>query len=79
EEFQAGTSSDISCVRKVDDYTVVISVKDISPSMMYAGGGVPYLVMQKHIFKEIEVKDCESSEYSRTAKFVGMGTYKVKE
>ncbi|MBS7863788.1 oligopeptide ABC transporter substrate-binding protein, partial [Streptococcus suis] len=33
----------------------------------------------KHIFKDIAVKDWESSEYSRTAKVVGMGPYKVKE
>ncbi|NQN36993.1 oligopeptide ABC transporter substrate-binding protein [Streptococcus suis] len=79
EEFQAGTASEISGVKKVDDYTVVLSVKDMSPSMMYAGGGVPYLVMPKHIFKDIAVKDWESSEYSRTAKVVGMGPYKVKE
>lgn len=79
EEFQAGTADDITGVKKVDDYTVVLTVKEMYPSMMYAGGGVPYLVMPKHIFKDIAVKDWETSEYSRTAKVVGMGPYKVKE
>ncbi|HFI0256834.1 TPA: oligopeptide ABC transporter substrate-binding protein [Streptococcus suis] len=79
EEFQAGTASEISGVKKVDDYTVVLTVKEMYPSMMYAGGGVPYLVMPQHIFKDIAVKDWETSEYSRTAKVVGMGPYKVKE
>ncbi|HEL1640391.1 TPA: oligopeptide ABC transporter substrate-binding protein [Streptococcus suis] len=79
EEFQAGTADDITGVKKVDDYTVVLTVKEMYPSMMYAGGGVPYLVMPKHIFKNIAVKDWETSEYSRTAKVVGMGPYKVKE
>ncbi|HFI0644271.1 TPA: oligopeptide ABC transporter substrate-binding protein [Streptococcus suis] len=79
EELQAGTASEISGVKKVDDYTVVLTVKEMSPSMMYAGGGVPELVMPKHIFKDIAVKDWESSEYSRTAKVVGLGPYKVKE
>ncbi|HFU4025337.1 TPA: oligopeptide ABC transporter substrate-binding protein [Streptococcus suis] len=79
EEFQAGTADDITGVKKVDDYTVVLTVKEMHPSMMYAGGGVPYLVMPKHIFKDIAVKDWETSEYSRTAKVVGMGPYKVKE
>ncbi|HEM3716587.1 TPA: oligopeptide ABC transporter substrate-binding protein [Streptococcus suis] len=79
EELQAGTASEISGVKKVDDYTVVLTVKEMSPSMMYAGGGVPELVMPKHIFKDIAVKDWESSDYARTDKVVGMGPYKVKE
>lgn len=79
EELQAGTASTISGVKKVDDYTVVLTVKEMSPSMMYAGGGVPELVMPKHIFKDIAVKDWESSDYARTAKVVGLGPYKVKE
>lgn len=78
EEFQAGSASEIAGIKKVDDYTVVLTMKEMSPSMLYAGGGVPYVVMPKHIFKDIAVKDWESSEYARTAKVVGMGPYKVK-
>lgn len=79
EEFQAGSADSISGIKKVDDYTVELTVKVMSPSLMYAGGDVPSYVMPKHIYKDIPVKDWESSEYSRTAKTVGMGAWKVKE
>lgn len=79
DEFIAGTASNISGIEKVDDYTVVLTMKEMTPSMLYAGGAVPALVMPKHIYKDIAVKDWENSEYSRTAKTVGMGPYKVKE
>lgn len=35
--------------------------------------------MPKHIFKDIPIADWEGSEYSRTAKYVGMGPFKVKD
>lgn len=54
-------------------------MKEMTPSMMYAGGAVPAYVMPKHIFKDIPVKDWENSEYARTNKVVGMGPYKVKD
>ncbi|MGV3080140.1 oligopeptide ABC transporter substrate-binding protein [Streptococcus sp. 32226D021BW] len=79
EEFVAGTASDISGIKKVDDYTVELTVKEMSPSMMYAGGDVPAYVQPEHIYKDIPVADWEKSEYSRTAKLVGMGPWKIKE
>ncbi|MDG4477569.1 oligopeptide ABC transporter substrate-binding protein [Streptococcus parasuis] len=79
DEFVAGTASDISGLKKVDDYTVELTVKEMSPSMMYAGGDVPSYVQPEHIYKDIPVADWESSEYSRTAKLVGMGPWKIKE
>ncbi len=79
EEFVAGTASDISGLKKVDDYTVELTVKEMSPSMMYAGGDVPAYVQPEHIYKDIPVKDWSSSEYSRSAKIVGMGPWKIKE
>ncbi|WP_392362862.1 ABC transporter substrate-binding protein, partial [Streptococcus suis] len=51
----------------------------MSPSMMYAGGDVPAYVQPEHIYKDIPVADWEKSEYSRTAKLVGMGPWKIKE
>lgn len=78
-EFREGQAESISGVEKVDDYTVKLHVKEMSPSMMYAGGDVPAFVMPKHIFKDIPVADWETSEYARTNKFVGMGPFKVKE
>lgn len=79
DEFVAGTASDISGLKKVDDYTVELTVKEMSPSMMYAGGDVPSYVQPEHIYKDIPVAEWESSEYSRTAKLVGMGPWKIKE
>lgn len=79
DEFVAGTASDISGLKKVDDYTVELTVKEMSPSMMYAGGDVPSYVQPEHIYKDIPVEEWESSEYSRTAKLVGMGPWKIKE
>ncbi|MBY4972760.1 oligopeptide ABC transporter substrate-binding protein [Streptococcus suis] len=79
DEFVAGTASDISGLKKVDDYTVELTVKEMTPSMMYAGGDVPSYVQPEHIYKDIPVAEWESSEYSRTAKLVGMGPWKIKE
>ena len=79
KEFTEGTASSISGVKKIDDYTVELAMKEMTPSMMYAGGATPRYVMPKHIYKDIPIKDWQSSEYSRTAKVVGMGPYKVKE
>ncbi|MGQ7462793.1 oligopeptide ABC transporter substrate-binding protein [Streptococcus suis] len=79
EEYVEGTASDISGIKKVDDYTVELTVKEMSPSMMYAGGDVPAYVQPEHIYKDIPVADWEKSEYSRTAKLVGMGPWKIKE
>lgn len=79
KEFVAGTAADISGLKKIDDYTVELTVKEMSPSMMYAGGDVPAHIQPEHIYKDIPVADWEKSEYSRTAKLVGMGPWKIKE
>lgn len=79
QEFVDGKASDISGIKKVDDYTVELTVKEMSPSMMYAGGDVPAYIQPEHIYKDIPVADWEKSEYSRTAKLVGMGPWKIKE
>lgn len=79
EEYNAGTATSISGLEKVDDYTVKIKVKEMTPSMQFAGGDLPAYVVPKHIFKDTPVKDWESSEYARTAKIVGLGPFKIKE
>lgn len=79
QEFVDGKASDISGIKKIDDYTVELTVKKMSPSMMYAGGDVPAYIQPEHIYKDIPVADWEKSEYSRTAKLVGMGPWKIKE
>ncbi|MTB65189.1 oligopeptide ABC transporter substrate-binding protein [Streptococcus sp. zg-86] len=79
EEFVDGKADKISGIEKVDDYTAVLTVKEMNPSMQYAGGTVPHFVMPKHIYKDIAVKDWATSEYSRTAKTVGLGKFKIKD
>lgn len=79
DEFVAGTAKTISGIKKVDDYTVELTMKEMNPSMMYAGGAVPSNVMPKHIYQDIPVKDWQNSDYSRTAKTVGMGPFKIKD
>lgn len=79
DEFIAGTATSVSGIKKVDDYTVELTMKEMNPSMMYAGGSVPAYVMPKHIYKDIAVKDWQNSEYSRTAKTVGLGPFKIKD
>lgn len=79
DEFHAGTADSISGIVKKDDYSLEMSFKEMTPSLMYAGGAIPHYIMPKHIFKDIAVKDWETSEYARTAKVVGMGPFKVKD
>ncbi len=80
DKFVAGTADSISGIEKVDDYTVILHVKEMTPSMQYAGGDIPAYVTPKHIFKDIPVADWEKSEYARaTTKFVGLGAFKIKE
>ncbi|MBM7643235.1 oligopeptide ABC transporter substrate-binding protein [Streptococcus loxodontisalivarius] len=77
EEYHNGTATSISGLKKIDDYTVEVSVKEMTPSMELAGGDIPSYVTPKHIFKDIAVKDWETSDYARTNKFVGMGPFTV--
>lgn len=79
KEFNEGKADSISGVEKIDDYTVVLKMKKMTPSLMYGGGAVPMYVTPKHIFKDIPVADWESSDYARTKKIVGMGAWKIKE
>ncbi|MGT2799261.1 oligopeptide ABC transporter substrate-binding protein [Streptococcus marmotae] len=80
DEFVDGKADSVSGIEKVDDYSVVLHMKEMTPSMMYAGGDVPAYVMPKHIFKDIPVAEWEKSDYARaTTKFVGMGPFKIKE
>ena len=79
DEYNAGQVDSISGLEKIDDYTVLIHFKNVTPSMKYAGGAVPHYLTPKHIFETIPVKDWEASEYARSAKYVGLGPFKVKE
>ena len=77
EDYHEGKSDTISGLKKIDDYTLEISYKEFSASMLQAGGGVSSYVEPKHILEKTPVKDLEDSEQVRTNP-VGFGPFKVK-
>ena len=78
EEYHDGKADSVSGLEKVDDYTVKIHFKEMSPSMQLAGGSVCAYIMPKHIFKDIPEAEWEQSDYVRGTKFVGLGQFKIE-
>ena len=78
EEYHDGKADSVSGLEKVDDYTVKIHFKEMSPSMQLAGGSVCAYIMPKHIFKDIPETEWEQSDYVRGKKFVGLGQFKIE-
>ena len=78
EDYHNGKADSVSGLEKVDDYTVKIHFKEMSPSMQLAGGSVCAYIMPKHIFKDIPEAEWEKSEYVRGTKFVGLGQFKIE-
>ena len=78
EEFHNGQASSISGLEKIDDYSVKIHYKEMTPSMKLAGGPISPYIMPKHIFSAIPVKDWEQSDYVRGTKVVGLGAFTIE-
>ena len=78
EEYHNGKADSVSGLEKVDDYTVKIHFKEMSPSMQLAGGSVCAYIMPKHIFKDIPEAEWEKSDYVRGTKFVGLGQFNIE-
>ena len=78
EEFHNGQASSISGLEKIDDYSVKIHYKEMTPSMKLAGGPISPYIMPKHIFSTIPVKDWEQSDYVRGTKVVGLGAFTIE-
>ena len=78
EEYHDGKADSVSGLEKVDDYTVKIHFKEMSPSMQLAGGSMCAYIMPKHIFKDIPEAEWEKSDYVRGTKFVGLGQFKIE-
>lgn len=76
EDYHAGKSDTISGIKKVDDKTVEITYKEVSPAMQQAGGGIWSYAAPKHVLKDIPVKDLESSDAVRKNP-VTFGPYKI--
>ena len=78
DEYHKGTASTISGLEKLDDYTVKIHYKEMTPSMQLAGGSVSSYVMPKHVFSKIPVAEWEKSDAVRGKSNVGLGAYKIE-
>ena len=78
EDYHDGKADSVSGLEKVDDYTVKIHFKEMSPSMQLAGGSVSSYVMPKHVFSKIPVAEWEQSDAVRGKSNVGLGAYKIE-
>ena len=78
EEYHEGKASSITGLEKLDNYSVKIHYKEMSPSMLIAGGPVSAYIMPKHIFSTIPVADWEQSDYVRGTKVVGLGAFTIE-
>ncbi|WP_397539554.1 ABC transporter substrate-binding protein [Rummeliibacillus pycnus] len=75
-EYHNGKAKDISGIKKVDDYTMEISFKKISPAIYSGGDGLWTYAAPKHQLKDIPVKDLVKSDAVRTNP-VTLGAFKV--
>ena len=78
DDYHKGKASTISGLEKLDDYTVKIHYKEMTPSMQLAGGSVSSYVMPKHVFSKIPVAEWEKSDAVRGKSNVGLGAYKIE-
>lgn len=77
EEYHDGKAATISGIKVVDDKTVEINYKEVSPSILSAGGGIWSSAMPKHQLKDIPVKEMEASDAIRKNP-IGLGPFVVK-
>ena len=78
EEYHNGSASTISGLEKLDDYTVKIHYKEMTPSMQLAGGAVSSYIMPKHVFSKIPVAEWEQSDAVRGKSNVGLGAFTIE-
>ena len=76
EEYKAGTADTISGIKKIDDKTVEISFKKVSPAIFSGGDGLWTAAAPKHQLKDIPVADLISSDAVRKNP-VTLGAFKV--
>lgn len=75
-EYKAGTADSISGIKKIDDKTVEISLKKISPAIYSAGEGLWTYAAPKHYLETTPIKDLISSPQVRKAP-VTLGAFKL--
>lgn len=65
KEYHAGKAKEISGIKKIDDYTMEISFKKISPAIYSGGDGLWGYAAPKHQLKDIKIKDLVKSDAVR--------------
>lgn len=65
KEYHDGKAKDISGIKKVDDYTVEISFKKISPAIYSGGDGLWGYAAPKHQLEKIKIKDLVKADEVR--------------
>ncbi|WP_050615747.1 oligopeptide ABC transporter substrate-binding protein [Bacillus testis] len=75
EEYHAGKADTISGLKKIDDHTLEISFKKVSPAIYTGGDGIWGYAAPKHDLKDVPVKDLLKSEKVRKTP-VTLGPFK---
>lgn len=65
KEYHDGKAKEISGIKKVDDYTMEISFKKVSPAIYSGGDGLWGYAAPKHQLKDIKIKDLVKSDAVR--------------
>lgn len=77
EAYHAGETDTIEGIQRVDDYTMTISYKKLTNSVLQVGGTLSLYIEPEHAFEGIEVADMEDSEPVRIQP-VGFGPFKFE-
>ncbi|MGM9948733.1 MAG: oligopeptide ABC transporter substrate-binding protein [Lysinibacillus sp.] len=76
EEYHAGTADTISGLKKVDETTLEISFKKVSPAIYYGGDGLWGYAAPSHVMADIPVADLLAHDLVRKNP-VTLGAFKI--
>jgi len=76
EEYHAGTADTISGLKRIDDYTLEISFKKLSPAIFYSGDGLWTYAAPAHQIGDIPVGELVESDAVRKNP-VTLGAFKI--
>jgi len=74
DEYHEGEADEISGLKVIDDYTLEMTFKEATPSLL--AGGIWTYALPRHIFEDIPIAEMEESAAVRENP-VGLGPYKV--
>ncbi|MBK3496832.1 oligopeptide ABC transporter substrate-binding protein [Viridibacillus sp. YIM B01967] len=75
EEYHAGKEKTISGLKKIDDYNLEISFKELSPAIYTGGDGLWAYAAPKHYLKDVAIKELIKSDKVRKSP-VTLGAFK---